>query len=280
MSVAGSLEDLKRIDKDVFVLADNVEEILSHKYNNGFGFLICVIVKGKKKHPIAYTHSLLSSKTEIKSAVKISSQNVNEINDDVDEKKNVNEDIKSNEEGEKIVEEKEKKEGEIEEKKGEEEEEFSLFVPTLHEHGDDEDKKGVAKWDHEIYSLNTTKSAGDSENDYENFLAQKYAKAIKRQDKKIIKGKTNVKSIFDQLPIELEDYSHLRCFRLTGKEVNGDLIFQICSSTNKEAKKISVNEEKIKRRLEKDHPGFDHLIQQYSFNTDKNDDQIHLVEAQ
>ena len=40
VSVASTLEDLRKIDKEVFVVSDNVEELLKKHYFEGFGFII------------------------------------------------------------------------------------------------------------------------------------------------------------------------------------------------------------------------------------------------
>jgi hypothetical protein len=63
MSVALSLPDLARIDPSVFVVAPNIQALMSKHYSNGFGFIICVFDPSKemKPHPIGYVHDKLSA---------------------------------------------------------------------------------------------------------------------------------------------------------------------------------------------------------------------------
>jgi len=57
VSVARSLDDLKRIDTSVFTLAPQVDELLSKNYAQGYGFIVAVIRNNEKKHPLAYVHT-------------------------------------------------------------------------------------------------------------------------------------------------------------------------------------------------------------------------------
>lgn len=58
VSVARSLEDLHRIDRDVFVVAPNVASILASHYGQGFGFIIAGLRDNEKKHPLGYVHDM------------------------------------------------------------------------------------------------------------------------------------------------------------------------------------------------------------------------------
>ena len=62
MSIAPTLADLSRIDPAVFIVAPNIQELMSKHYANGFGFIICVFDPSKeiKPHPIGYVHDKLS----------------------------------------------------------------------------------------------------------------------------------------------------------------------------------------------------------------------------
>lgn len=60
VSVAKTMQDLARVDDDVFTLPANIQEVLQKHYGEGFGFVVCKFQKGKTSgHPIAYTHSPL-----------------------------------------------------------------------------------------------------------------------------------------------------------------------------------------------------------------------------
>lgn len=56
VSVAKSIEDLHRIDENVFKVADNIAELLSTHYGKGFGFVICAFDPEKEiaAHPMGY----------------------------------------------------------------------------------------------------------------------------------------------------------------------------------------------------------------------------------
>lgn len=56
VSIAASLADLRRIDASVFVVAPNVDELLSRHYHHGFGFIVACFRESGKKHPLAYVH--------------------------------------------------------------------------------------------------------------------------------------------------------------------------------------------------------------------------------
>lgn len=55
-SFAASLEEVNRIDPNVFTLPPNIETMLKAQYPMGFGFLVCLF-DGNVSHPIAYTHT-------------------------------------------------------------------------------------------------------------------------------------------------------------------------------------------------------------------------------
>jgi len=62
ISIAKNIADLKRIDKTVFEVSKNIDEILSHHYANNFGFIICGFdaSSGVAPHPIGYVHDRMS----------------------------------------------------------------------------------------------------------------------------------------------------------------------------------------------------------------------------
>jgi len=62
VSVAESLEDLRRIDPSVFTLADNVADMLAGHYAKGFGFIIACFRDNMKRHPLAYVHGIRGDK--------------------------------------------------------------------------------------------------------------------------------------------------------------------------------------------------------------------------
>ena len=62
-SVALGLDDLERINPDVFEVSENISTILAKHYASGFGFLICQLRAQGKQHPIAYVHDLAEGGT-------------------------------------------------------------------------------------------------------------------------------------------------------------------------------------------------------------------------
>lgn len=67
VSLAHSLNDLKRVDTGVFELSTGLEEMLQKHYSNPvFGFIICKLAEKKEKyHPFAYSHNIASQKVFI-----------------------------------------------------------------------------------------------------------------------------------------------------------------------------------------------------------------------
>ena len=67
VSLAHSLQDLKRIDTTVFELSKGLADILEKNYSNPvFGFIICKLAEGNEKyHPFAYSHNIASEKVFI-----------------------------------------------------------------------------------------------------------------------------------------------------------------------------------------------------------------------
>ncbi len=63
VSLAKSLKDLQRVDKNVFNLSFNCGEMLSKEYSNPiFGFIICKLAKGKEDyHPFGYSHEMVDN---------------------------------------------------------------------------------------------------------------------------------------------------------------------------------------------------------------------------
>jgi len=62
VSIAENFGDLKRIDPSVFKVSDNIQNVFSKHYVDGFGFIICAFNPNKKVeggHPIGYVHDLL-----------------------------------------------------------------------------------------------------------------------------------------------------------------------------------------------------------------------------
>jgi len=98
ISLAESLDDLDRIDPEVFKVSPNIKDLFSKHYALGFGFVICSFDPNKtmQAHPIGYVHDLMDG--------------------------------------------------------------GKMFVPTRHQHT--EDVKATEKFDHEIYSINTTAEGG------------------------------------------------------------------------------------------------------------------------
>lgn len=67
VSLAKSLDDLKRVNTNVFVLSKGLDEILKKHYSNSiFGFIICKLAEGNEKyHPFAYSHEITQEKVFI-----------------------------------------------------------------------------------------------------------------------------------------------------------------------------------------------------------------------
>jgi len=60
VSLATELDDLDRIDPNVFKVSSNIKELFTKHYFKGFGFVICCFNPEKKvdPHPIGYIHDL------------------------------------------------------------------------------------------------------------------------------------------------------------------------------------------------------------------------------
>jgi hypothetical protein len=60
VSIAYSLDDIKRINANVFTLSPGCESMLHNNYANGmYGFIICKLDNGNKiYHPFGYSHDL------------------------------------------------------------------------------------------------------------------------------------------------------------------------------------------------------------------------------
>lgn len=67
VSLAKSLQDLRRVNVNVFDLSSGLEEILKQNYaNSHFGFIICKLVRGNESyHPFAYSHKIFNAKVFI-----------------------------------------------------------------------------------------------------------------------------------------------------------------------------------------------------------------------
>lgn len=65
VSIAKSLEDIKRINTNVFSLSSGCELLLQKNYSNHqYGFIICKLDNGNKQyHPFGYSHDLPNDKT-------------------------------------------------------------------------------------------------------------------------------------------------------------------------------------------------------------------------
>jgi hypothetical protein len=61
VSLAISIEDLRRIDENVFKVAPDIDQLLATNYGNGFGFMICLFNKDLKAHPIAFIGSRMAN---------------------------------------------------------------------------------------------------------------------------------------------------------------------------------------------------------------------------
>lgn len=62
VSVANSIDDLRRINRNVFQLTPGCLEVLAGKYAGNFGFVICQLKNGAENyHPMAYSHTIPSS---------------------------------------------------------------------------------------------------------------------------------------------------------------------------------------------------------------------------
>jgi len=58
VSVATNLEELARLDFDVFKLDPTVQTVLDGNYPPHFGFVVCIMDKGADFHPIGYIHQI------------------------------------------------------------------------------------------------------------------------------------------------------------------------------------------------------------------------------
>ena len=69
VSVAMNLEELNNIDKNVFVLSDELKNILSLHYNNkneNWGFIVFVLdLERKEYHPFAFSHNIFNNQIYI-----------------------------------------------------------------------------------------------------------------------------------------------------------------------------------------------------------------------
>jgi hypothetical protein len=62
-SVAENLDDILKINPNVFVLPEDIHELLSSHYSKGFAFVVCLFSSDVlKTHPIAFTHSIIGEK--------------------------------------------------------------------------------------------------------------------------------------------------------------------------------------------------------------------------
>jgi len=61
VSIANNIDDLKRINDNVFRIAPNVQQILGKNYSQGFGFVICQFNESMSAHPMAYITATLPS---------------------------------------------------------------------------------------------------------------------------------------------------------------------------------------------------------------------------
>jgi len=63
VSIAKTLQDLRRINPKVFKVAPDIDQLLSQHYPKGFGFVICSFdaSSGEEKHPLGYIHPLDSN---------------------------------------------------------------------------------------------------------------------------------------------------------------------------------------------------------------------------
>lgn len=64
VSVGMCLDDLLRVDKSVFVLSDELIDVMKKYYSGSFwGFIVCKLKKGPEKyHPLAYSHDIYNGK--------------------------------------------------------------------------------------------------------------------------------------------------------------------------------------------------------------------------
>jgi len=65
ISIAKSVEDLRRIDPSVFKVSDTIDVLFRQHYAEGFGFVICRFdaTKGVQGHPIGYVHDPMPNGT-------------------------------------------------------------------------------------------------------------------------------------------------------------------------------------------------------------------------
>ena len=61
VSLAMNLNDLKRVDENIFTLSEGCEKVLEKHYKQSFwGFIICQLKSGNENyHPFAYSHKLM-----------------------------------------------------------------------------------------------------------------------------------------------------------------------------------------------------------------------------
>jgi len=61
ISLAETLDDLDRIDPEVFKVSPNIKDLFSKHYSKGFGFVVCSFDPNKsmKAHPLGYVHDLM-----------------------------------------------------------------------------------------------------------------------------------------------------------------------------------------------------------------------------
>lgn len=62
VSMAHTLDDLARVNTNVFVLSPGCKEVLQQHYSQPYwGFIICKLAKGREHyHPFAYEHDLIA----------------------------------------------------------------------------------------------------------------------------------------------------------------------------------------------------------------------------
>lgn len=67
VSLAKSLNDLNRVNRNVFDLSEGLANILKRDYSNQhFGFIICKLARGNESyHPFAYSHDIFNQKVFI-----------------------------------------------------------------------------------------------------------------------------------------------------------------------------------------------------------------------
>lgn len=62
VSIAKTIDDLKRVNTDVFKIEGDIHKLFMNNYNTHYGFMICMLKDSSQFHPLAYIHDRFDTK--------------------------------------------------------------------------------------------------------------------------------------------------------------------------------------------------------------------------